>query len=290
MKHRVFNILFLLTVTSCQWRDALLRVRDGGSPISYDSGEIDMALEAPISSDVLPVCLNRPKLDAGTGLGENLLIWYRCETVWGTMLPDSSGRGHHGTLSSGAGVSADSATSITTGKVGNALALNYNNKGYVTLPQGLLANACEVTVAMWVYINSNANAWTRLWDFGQDTIRYMFMTPITNTDNISRFSISISGNQNEETMKGPAPLPTLTWTHVAVVLDPSGGTLYLDGEPVQTNPTIVLRPPDLGPTVNNYIGRSQFSDDPYLDASIDEFRLYDRALSHDEVKGLLTAP
>jgi uncharacterized protein len=38
--------------------------------------------------------------------------------------------------------------------------------------------------------------------------------------------------------------------------------------------------------VNNYIGRSQFSDDPYLDANIDEFRVYNRALSPDEIQAL----
>jgi hypothetical protein len=42
----------------------------------------------------------------------------------------------------------------------------------------------------------------------------------------------------------------------------------------------------LGSTANNYIGRSQFSIDPYLEGSVDEFRIYNRALSPDEIQAL----
>jgi hypothetical protein len=40
---------------------------------------------------------------------------------------------------------------------------------------------------------------------------------------------------------------------------------------------------DLGDTGNNFIGRSPFTADPYLDGQIDEFRIYDRALSAAEI-------
>jgi hypothetical protein len=44
-----------------------------------------------------------------------------------------------------------------------------------------------------------------------------------------------------------------------------------------------LRPSDLGDTGNNFIGRSPFTADPYLDGQIDEFRIYDRVLSTAEI-------
>jgi hypothetical protein len=255
--------LVALAVTSCKWSDALL-------------SEINRS-----------VCTNYQAIDAGAGLTEGLLAWYSCESAAGTsgnLLPDSSGHGSDGTLLAAA--DGGPGYSFAPGKVGNALDLAYANKGYVALPVGLLADACETTIATWVYINSNANAWTRIWDFGQDTNAYMFLTPITNYDQLAKFAITASGREHEQAIEATSAVPTLKWTHVAVVLGPSGGTLYFDGAPVGTNSTMTLRPADLGRTVNNYIGRSQFSDDPYLDGDIDEFRIYNRALSPDEIQAL----
>lgn len=284
--------LALLLCAGCTWRAPLLTSVDAGQPDAALPFSPDVFADAADPfPDAAPVvsslCQGRPKIDAGTGLGEGLLVWYRCEAVNGTTLPDSSGRGHDGKLASGSG--AASGPVIAPGKVGNGLDLVYAKEGYVTLPAGLLTDACEATIATWVYINDNTNAWTRLWDFGNDTNTYMFLTPITNTDNVVRFGITLTGNQNEQNLKGKAEVPTMTWVHVAVVLGPMGGELYFNGEVVASNPTLVLRPADLGRTSHNYIGRSQFvSDDPYLDATIDEFRVYDRALSTDEIKALLT--
>jgi hypothetical protein len=169
---------------------------------------------------------------------------------------------------------------------GNALDLSYAKQGYVTLPPGLLAEACDFTIATWVYLNTNTNAFSRIWDFGQDATTYMFLTPITNIDNFARFAISVSGNLHEQGIKAQMAVPTLQWTHVALVVGASGATLYFNGSPVGSDTTMTLRPVDLGRTANDYIGRSQFSSDPYLDGKIDEFRIYDRALSVEEIQAL----
>lgn len=282
------TLLMTVCLASCTWRQSLLTLHDAGSP---DSPLFDTALaidSAPVV-DAPSLCWGRPKIDAGSGLNEGLLVWYRCESLSGTTLLDSSGHGNDGILASGSG-SGVGAT-IVAGKLGNALELISAKKGYVSLPSGLLANACETTVATWVYLITSAsdtNAWTRIWDFGIDKTRYMFLTPVTNTDDFARFGITINGNGDEQNLKPKTAIPVLKWTHVAVVLGPSGGTLYFDGEQVDSNETIALRPADLGFTVHNFIGRSEFPDDPYLDGSIDEFRLYDRALTPGEIKALAT--
>src|SRR5438105_4081468 len=41
---------------------------------------------------------------------------------------------------------------------------------------------------------------------------------------------------------------------------------------------VTLTPADIGPTVNDWLGRSQYSNDPYYKGAIDEFRIYDAAL------------
>jgi hypothetical protein len=58
--------------------------------------------------------------------------------------------------------------------------------------------------------------------------------------------------------------------------------LYQDGKLVAEGPTPLL-PSDLGETTENYLGRSQFAVDAYYFGSLDEFRIYNRALSEGEV-------
>jgi hypothetical protein len=286
-RHAWLGLALWGALASCTWRQSLLTIHDAGrADATADS--FDTQLDTGPVVDAPSVCWGRPKIDAGSGPNEGLLLWYSCEMLSGTTLLDSSGRGNDGNLAAGSG--SGPGGKIVTGKIGSALELNSANKGYVSLPSGLLANACEITIATWVYpivSSTDTNAWARVWDFGVDTKHYMFLTPVTNNDGFARFGITTIGNTSEETLKAKAPIPTLKWTHVAVVLGPSGGTLYFDGDPVASN-DIALRPADVGSTLKNYIGRSQFSTDPYLDGAIDDFRVYDRALTPSEIKALAT--
>ena len=201
----------MAAATACSWNDALLTIRDSGST-RHDSGASSSG-----------ACANHVAIDGSAGSAESLIAWYPCESASGaseTLLPDATLCGNDGTLMTGTGGGAG--YSFATGKVGNALDLVLAKEGYVTLPAGLLAEACEATIATWVYINSNVNAWTRIWDFGQGTNAYMFLTPITNTDNVARFGISLNGNTHEEIIKAQTEVPTLKWTHIAVVLGTPG--------------------------------------------------------------------
>jgi hypothetical protein len=51
-----------------------------------------------------------------------------------------------------------------------------------------------------------------------------------------------------------------------------------------------FRPSSLGSTPNDWIGKSEFAANPYLDGAIDEFRIYNRALSAAEISALATVP
>jgi hypothetical protein len=84
----------------------------------------------------------------------------------------------------------------------------------------------------------------------------------------------------------PSALPTGAWTHVAVTLSGSTGVLYVNGTEVARNTWLTLRPGDLGSTSQNWVKRSQYSGDPYLDPAVDELRLYSRVLSAAEIAQL----
>ena len=59
--------------------------------------------------------------------------------------------------------------------------------------------------------------------------------------------------------------------------------MYLDGQAVGSNTGMTIKPSDLGATTQNWIGRSQWSVDPYLDGRVDDFRIYNPALTASQV-------
>jgi hypothetical protein len=69
-------------------------------------------------------------------------------------------------------------------------------------------------------------------------------------------------------------------------LSGSTGKLYVNGVLVGSNPKMTIKPSDLGNTTHNWLGRSQFASDPYLDGRIDDFRIYNRSLSQVAIEAL----
>ncbi|MGH3416979.1 MAG: AbfB domain-containing protein, partial [Actinocrinis sp.] len=168
------------------------------------------------------------------------------------------------------------------GKLGNAVKLNGANE-YVSLPTGIVSGLSDFTVSTWVNPSSDAT-WSRVFDFGTSQSNYMFLTVDGGGAGL-RFAISNNGGGSEQQLTGGGLLPLNTWSHVAVTLSGTTGTLYLNGNPVATNPNMTLHPSSLGNTNQNRIGRSQYPD-PLLNATVDDFNIYDKALSPADVTAL----
>lgn len=145
---------------------------------------------------------------------------------------------------------------------------------HVLVPEGILSTATDMTIMTWVKLDSN-RTWSRIFDFGSNTSQYMFLTGNSRAGTL-RFGIK-NGEEVQEINTGA--IPTGKWVHVAISLFGDQGTLYVNGEIANTNHTMTINPYDLGNTTNNYIGRSQYAADPYLDGSIDDFRIYNYALA-----------
>jgi fibronectin type 3 domain-containing protein len=195
----------------------------------------------------------------------------------GAVAADSSGNARNATLVNG--------PVFAPGKADNALAFTAASSQYASVPASSVQGLTRVTIMAWVKPTTVAQ-FSRIFDFGVNTTSYMFLSP--NVGNVLRFAITNSGSGNEQRISGTATLPLGVWSHVAVTLDGSVGRLYLNGIQVGVNSAMTLTPASLGTLANLYLGRSQFSADPYLNGAIDDFRIYGGTLDPSEIQSLAT--
>jgi hypothetical protein len=199
-----------------------------------------------------------------------LVHQYSFSETSGTSVADSvGGPAWNGTLPNGG--------TFSNGQ----LTLASASSQYASLPAGIVGTLSNFTIVAWVRLNSTAD-WTRIFDFGNNTTANMFLTPRCGGSGTVRFAITTGGGGAEQQINSSSTMSTGVRHRVAVTLSGSTGVLYLDGTPVGTNSSMTLNPSSLGSTVNNYIGKSQYPD-PYLNGSLDEFRIYNRALTAVEV-------
>jgi hypothetical protein len=165
------------------------------------------------------------------------------------------------------------------GKYGQALKLDGTASAYATLPAGIVSALNNFTISTWVRMDAKAN-WMRVFDFGSGTDKYMFLSIQPGTANVMRYAIKNGGA--EQQVNYNYTLPLNTWTHFAITQSGNTCTLYINGTAVSVNTGVTIKPATIGSTTLNYLGKSQFND-PLLKGSIDEFKLYNRALTAAEI-------
>ncbi|MEO7100571.1 MAG: LamG-like jellyroll fold domain-containing protein, partial [Luteolibacter sp.] len=207
-------------------------------------------------------------------------VHLRFDETTGSAAADASGNSWNGTLVGG--------STHTAGRINNAVSLS-GTTNYATLPSGVLAGLGDCTLSVWVKPNS-FSSFARIFDFGTATTNYMFLTPqyTATAPNAAkpRFAIR-TPSVNPQLIDSSITLTANTWNHIAVTLSGNTATLYINGAVAGTNAAMTLTPSSLGLTTQNYLGKSQFSTDPYLNGSLDEFQIYGRALSASEISALV---
>lgn len=166
----------------------------------------------------------------------------------------------------------------TAGHSGQAIDLDGSND-YVMLPEHL-ADADDFTFAAWVRWDGG-NQWQRLFDFGANNLRYMFLTPRSG-GNTLRFAIKNGGS---EQIVETSQLASGAWVHVAVTISGTTGRLYTNGVLRNTNTSMTINPSDLG-AMTNYLGRSHFVQDPLYNGRIDDVHIANYALTGMQIAGL----
>jgi hypothetical protein len=208
----------------------------------------------------------------------SLVGWWKLDETSGTTAGDSSMNKNTGNVLGAAVWGA--------GRTDGCLQFDGSND-YVDLPIGkIIQTMSSATVAGWANWSQQGGAWQRIFDFGTGETVNMFLTPSNGTTNGMRFAITTGGSGAESQLTASNRLAT-GWHHIAVVIngDTRAMQLYLDDVVVASGPTAVL-PKDLGNTTQNWLGRSQYPD-AYYNGSLDDFRIYSRALSAQEIRALV---
>ncbi len=195
-------------------------------------------------------------------------------TDWTSYYPFTNGAADangyfNGSLINGASTAADPIR-------GSVLSLSGSSQ-YVSLPTGIGAMK---TFSAWVKWRGG-NDWQRIFDFGQNDISYAMLTTKANSGML-RFEITPNGSGETRDLDSPSPLPTNVWTHVAVALDGRQAIMYINGQAVAVNSSVNLLPSDVMGSAD-YLGRSQFSADPYFNGQMDDVEISSETLPVEQI-------
>ncbi|HUT13603.1 MAG TPA: LamG domain-containing protein [Thermoguttaceae bacterium] len=209
----------------------------------------------------------------GVDADPHLVGWWKMDDASGKTAADASRHGRGGTLQGGLTFEQNS----VAGRVGKALQLD-GKEGCVEITgyKGV-AGTQPRTVALWIKSKSTRG---ELLAWGADDFGKMFFFQHIR----GRVGVTPSGGYlyiNDQTNDDQ-------WHHVAAVVvegDPPNlhdhVRLYLDGElaTIHDIGLLDLWPIETGSEIDVRIGRG-------FEGAVDEVRIYDRALSDDEVKNL----
>ncbi|MEM2117907.1 MAG: LamG-like jellyroll fold domain-containing protein [Candidatus Bathyarchaeia archaeon] len=206
-----------------------------------------------------------------------LVGYWKFDEGSGNTVADSSGNGNTGTLYNG--------PKWVDGKFGKALSFD-GADDYVRVPQSSSLDVTEqITIEVWVYLRAYVDS------TGQSSAiisrahlsgGHVYMLSIYPDSQKASFSVNPIPWEHPST----ADLPLNTWTHLAMTYDGAYVRFYMNGnldaqyslqEPIQTTSNwLAFGCIPCGP----YGGAGTYA---YLNGTMDEIKIYNRALSSDEI-------
>ena len=158
---------------------------------------------------------------------------------------------------------------------------------YVKMPDNVNEGIKDYTFSAWLNMTGLEKGWQRIFDFGTGTDNYVYFGIPSNTKNL-RAAYKINGS-DEWNLDAEGVTKLSEWMHVALVQEGKTVKIYVDGE-LAAEKECEHTLSDLGETRSNYIGKSQFTADPRLNAYADEISFTAKALSDEEIKKLSKRP
>jgi hypothetical protein len=198
------------------------------------------------------------------------------------------------------GTADGTATNVQLSGSGTLVLAGGTSNQYVDLPDHILSTLTSATLEIWVTWNGGNNN-QRILDFGsneQVSGKYqatttVIISPNSAPDGTPRLRASYSNQVSSGSTFVDSPntstLPTGSMQQIVAVFDGPGKTiaLYLNGalEGEKTG----LEALSLINDTNNWLGKSQYTDDPGFAGTYHEFRIYNAPLTAEQVQAVYAA-
>jgi len=204
--------------------------------------------------------------------GEKALI---CQLDFDENLWDTSDDGNHAMMPDDAAYSKN--TSIV--KHGTAALNLTSGNSFVQLPS-TIGHHNNMTICCWARRTNSALKWERIFDFGNGEGESISLTPY----NGSKMELQLKHNDVTDVLEVTSL--GLGGKHVAVTIDGDNAvaSIYVNGELKGTG-RLTISPSEIN-GVCNYIGRSQYNADPLFQGYIDDFRVYNYAMTAEEIASI----
>ena len=213
-----------------------------------------------------------------TGTEANLLAYWKFDEGAGTNVLDATTNGYNGTL-----VNGPQWVPSTIPLWGNALSLNGTNQ-YVLVPTNTWFGS-QFTIESWVYVRSYSIS-SQVIDFGNgapsDNVVLWLSAGATEVP-----GLGVYRGATQQVIGSPNPLPLNQWAHLAATLANSTATLYVNGVAVVSG---TMTAPNAVNRTDNYIGRSDWSLDPYANAIFDDLRIWNVARTAGQIQDGMCHP
>jgi glucose/arabinose dehydrogenase/fibronectin type 3 domain-containing protein len=187
----------------------------------------------------------------------------------GTTTADATGNGNTGTLVG--------PTWSNTGRFGKALSFNGTNSLVRIANAASLNLGSRMTLSAWVQPTATMSGWRTIMQKEPDAY---FLNASTSTPMRPAGGVALSTG-SQPVVVGPTANPLNAWTYVALTYDGSALHLYVNGTEVATNSTTGTIQSTTGQL--SIGGNTPYGE--YFQGLIDEVRVYNRALTQNEVQG-----
>lgn len=171
------------------------------------------------------------------------------------------------------GIRLEGGAELADGKSGKGLHLD-GVDDYALLPENIISD--EMTISAWVK-QDKKNVWGRLFDFGEDSGNNFFFAP--SSGGASR--VEAKSPEGVSTLDAAEFEATRVWAYYTVTADNDSFRIYRDGRLIAEK-TGTIRLSGIKNTLN-YIGKSHYEGDAYFAGTVDDFKVYSRVLSQEEI-------
>ncbi len=215
-----------------------------------------------------------------------LVGWWKLDAAGGRAVADASGRGNDGTL-----------TGNPAWRPGEGLALDGDQDG-VRIPRAPHLEPAAVTVSIWVWRDGTPASWANVvrktWKNNSKPTYASYTLQLNPNGKQPDGAGVVTGKNggNDIMTSTPGAVPDRTWVHLAFTYDPAGAApqkrLYVNGVLNASKPVSDPVAYDATSTGDLLIGQNGRGDEQ-LKGRVRDARVYDRALTAEEVRGIHAA-